>query len=355
MPAMSADDVIKLWGGTATITAKLGGGTRSDVWAVQIDGRRHTLRRSRRPSAAIDWELDLVQFLASQGVGVPSVLPTVDGARTCGPFFVLSWIEGRAPRIDEWREVATTLERVHALTRSWPQRPTFASTVDLLTEPSGGDVDLSVMPHEAVEQCRDAWLPLTGEQTSAIHGDPLGNALITEDGVVLIDWDEARVDASLLDLADLPGMEEALPPAARAMARRASSAWEAAASWSLEPEYARRRLAGLAYGSRSLGTSSNLTATARERRVRAWRARAPALRRAMINPLASHWFRVSVALFLLSPVVAGLVAFTTEADFSLAITITLYMWAFVCGILALIAFVALVLRAIGRGMRALRR
>ena len=74
-----------------------------------------------------------------------------------------------------------------------------------------------------------------------------------------------------------------------------------------------------------------------------------------MNPLASHWFRVSLALFLASPIVAGLVAFTTSADFALAITITLYMWALVCGILALIALAALVLRAIGRGMRALRR
>ena len=74
-----------------------------------------------------------------------------------------------------------------------------------------------------------------------------------------------------------------------------------------------------------------------------------------MNPLASHWFRVSVTLFVLSPIVAGLVVYTTEADFGLAIAITLYMWALVCGILALIAFAALVLRAIGRGMRALRR
>jgi thiamine kinase-like enzyme len=105
-------------------------------------------------------------------------------------------------------------------------------------------VDLRLMPREAVELCQRAWLPLVGDPTSAIHGDPLGNALITDRGVVLIDWDEARVDASLLDLADLPG--EHAPPAALAAARRAASAWEAAASWSLEPAYARRRLAELA-------------------------------------------------------------------------------------------------------------
>jgi hypothetical protein len=74
-----------------------------------------------------------------------------------------------------------------------------------------------------------------------------------------------------------------------------------------------------------------------------------------MNPLASHWFRVSLTLLVVSPIVAGLVSFTTSADFRFAIAVTLYMWALVCGILALVAFAALVLRAISRGMRALRR
>ena len=245
MPTASADEAIERWGRRATITAKLSGGTRSDVWAAQIDGRPHTLRRSRRSSEAVDWELDLIQFLSSRGIGVPSLRPTADGSRTYERFFALSWIDGRPPRTDaEWREVATTLERVHELTRSWPQRPTFASTVDLLTSWAGGDVDLSLMPRAAVEQCRKEWVPLIGQRTSAIHGDPRGNVLITARGVVFIDWDEARVDVSLLDLADLPGNH--VPPAVLAAARRAASAWEAAASWSLEPLYARRRLAELA-------------------------------------------------------------------------------------------------------------
>ncbi len=74
-----------------------------------------------------------------------------------------------------------------------------------------------------------------------------------------------------------------------------------------------------------------------------------------MNPLASHWFRVSLTLLVVAPIVAGLVSLTTDADFRFAITITLYMWALVCGILALFALAVLVLRAIGRGLRALRR
>jgi len=74
-----------------------------------------------------------------------------------------------------------------------------------------------------------------------------------------------------------------------------------------------------------------------------------------VNPLASHWFRIGLGLFLASPIVALMVALTTGVDFGLAIAITLYMWAFVCVILALIAAVGLVLRLLGRGLRALRR
>lgn len=239
------DEAIKRWGRTATISTRLSGGTRSDVWAVEIDGRQHTLRQSRRSPAALNWELNLIQFLAGRGIGVPSVLPTAEGERTYERFFVLSWVEGRPPRTEaEWRKVADALERIHGLTRSWPQRPTFASTVELLTTWAGGDADLTVMPVAAVARCRKAWTPLIGAPTSAIHGDPRGNALITDRGVVLIDWDEARVDASMLDLADLPGKH--VPPAVLAVARPAAAAWEAAVSWLIEPDYARRRLGELA-------------------------------------------------------------------------------------------------------------
>lgn len=241
-------DAIGHWGTSATLGTRLSGGNRSDVWAAEVDGRRSTLRRSRRSPEAIDWELDLVQFLGSNGIEVPAVIPAASGGRRWDTFFVLSWIDGRPPATDgDWRDVARTLERVHALTRAWRQRPTFASTVDLLTRDAGGDVDLTLMSAEAVERCRDAWKPLASMNQSAIHGDPRGNALMTNSGVALIDWDEARVDASILDLAGLPG--DHAPPAELAIARRGASAWEAAASWSLEPAYARRRLAELTDGS----------------------------------------------------------------------------------------------------------
>jgi len=74
-----------------------------------------------------------------------------------------------------------------------------------------------------------------------------------------------------------------------------------------------------------------------------------------VNPLASHWFRVAMWLGLLSPVLAFLVVLTTDADFGLAINVTVSMWVLVCVILALIAFAGLLARVIGWGIRAIRR
>lgn len=74
-----------------------------------------------------------------------------------------------------------------------------------------------------------------------------------------------------------------------------------------------------------------------------------------MNPLASHWLRLTLWLLVASPVVALVVVLTTDAPFEMALFITLYMWAFVCGILALIALVGVVARLVGRGVRAIRR
>jgi hypothetical protein len=74
-----------------------------------------------------------------------------------------------------------------------------------------------------------------------------------------------------------------------------------------------------------------------------------------VNPLASHWFRVALLLVAASPAVALFVVLTTNADFTTAIALTLYVWFFVCVILALIAFAGLIVRLLGRGVRALRR
>ena len=74
-----------------------------------------------------------------------------------------------------------------------------------------------------------------------------------------------------------------------------------------------------------------------------------------MNPLASHWFRIALWLFIASPIVAFAVVLATDASFTLALAVTLYMWAFVSVILALIALGGLLVRLVGWGVRAIRR
>ena len=74
-----------------------------------------------------------------------------------------------------------------------------------------------------------------------------------------------------------------------------------------------------------------------------------------MNPLASHWLRLTLWLLVASPIVALIVVLTTDAEFDLALVLTLYMWVFVCGVLALTALVGAAARLLGRGVRALRK
>jgi Ser/Thr protein kinase RdoA (MazF antagonist) len=239
---------LSAWG-PVVVVGRLGGGHRNSVLEVRSPGGpRLVARRSRRPADALDWELDLLSFLAARGFLVPSVVPTVDGRRHVDGVVVQEWLPGREPAGPEWPLVAAELRRLHAVTRSWPQRPGFRSTAELLVHDSGGDVDLRAMPSAAVAACRRAWRALSAE-SAVVHGDPCAaNVRVSSAGVGFLDWDEARVDHPDLDLADLPGAGQPgaeLPEPRGRIARAAVHAWEAAAGWRLEPEYARRRLAEL--------------------------------------------------------------------------------------------------------------
>ncbi len=139
-----------------------------------------------------------------------------------------------------------TTSALHISLRDIDQRPGFLSATDLLQFDRGGDVDLTVMPADVVERCRNAWARLFEYPRVIVHGDPgVSNILVSATGVVLIDWDECRVDVPLFDLAALPRDVVGLRDEEWWIATQAASAWEVAVSWRAEPEYARRCLAEL--------------------------------------------------------------------------------------------------------------
>jgi Ser/Thr protein kinase RdoA (MazF antagonist) len=233
---------LSAWGPVAVV-GRLGGGHRNEVLELRRGGERLVCRNTHRSEASLEWELELMGFLGNHGFLVPEVVLTDAGRLQVDGMVVQRWLPGRPPTAFDWPAVAAELRRLHALTADYPQRPDFRSTSDLLTEDRGGDVDLSAMPPEAVATCRVAWATLDGPH-AVVHGDPCAaNVRVSEAGIGLLDWDEARVDHPDLDLADLPGIE--LPGPRNRIARAAVDAWEAAAGWELEPAYARRRLAAL--------------------------------------------------------------------------------------------------------------
>jgi Ser/Thr protein kinase RdoA (MazF antagonist) len=244
-------DLLAAWGPLEVVGA-LGGGNRNLVAEGRLGARRVVVRRSRRPPASLAWEADLLDHLARNAMRVPAVVPALDGRRHIDGVMVQTWLDGRPPEPADWPAVTAFLRRLHQVTATWPQRPGFASTRDLLTTDQGGDVDLSAMPADAVADCRRAWARLDGSPQAVVHGDPgAANIRISPAGAGLLDWDEARVDYTDLDLAELPGSELLLPRLT--LAREAATAWEAANGWIIEPAYARHQLELLRSGRPGFG------------------------------------------------------------------------------------------------------
>jgi Ser/Thr protein kinase RdoA (MazF antagonist) len=244
-------DLLKAWGSLEVIGV-LGGGNRNMVVEARLGARRLVVRQSRRSPASLGWEADLLDHLARNGLRVPAVVPALDGRRHIDGVMVQTWLDGTPPGAADWPAVAAFLRRLHEITTAWPQRPGFTSTRDLLTTDYGGDVDLSAMPPDAVSDCRRAWARLEGSPQAVVHGDPgPANIRISADGPGLLDWDEARVDYTDLDLADLP--DSKLPAPRLNVARKAATAWEAANGWIIEPSYAQHQLQLLRSGQRSFG------------------------------------------------------------------------------------------------------
>lgn len=226
-------EALAQWGGDVARIEPLSGGVANDVWSVRIDGRTAVARLGTRSDADLEWETRLLQALDREGLTVPVPIPTTHGLLFADGLVVMTYVDGRPPGSDhDWRRVADMLRELHRLTRSWPQRPGWRSSTDLLHVDTGTRVDLTAMPTEAVTRCRAAWARLAMRETCVVHGDPnnVGNVRVTADRVALIDWDEAHVDVPDLDLV-LPHNAAGLDDGAQDVAAQASAAWEAAVCW----------------------------------------------------------------------------------------------------------------------------
>ena len=234
-------DALDQWGADAARIEPLSGGVANDVWSVRVKGQLAVGRLGSRSDADLAWETDLLRFLDSHGLAVPVPIPTTTGRLFADGLVVMTYVEGEPPETEaDWHRVVDTLRELHRLTRDWPQRPGWRSSLDLLHTDSGTKVDLGAMPAEGVARCRAAWARLAGRETCVVHGDPNpGNIRMTSDRVALIDWDESRVDVPDLDLV-VPHNAAGFEPDALDIASQASAAWEAAVCWG--DDYAVNRL-----------------------------------------------------------------------------------------------------------------
>jgi Ser/Thr protein kinase RdoA (MazF antagonist) len=236
-------EALAQWGPDAKRIERLTGGVANDVWSVRIDGQSAVGRLGTRGDADLAWEAALLLHLDRHGMSVPVPIPTMDGRLFVDGLVVMKFMDGGPPETAaDWRRVADTVRQLHRLTRGWPQRPGWRSSIDLLQAEKGTRIDLTAMPAEAVARCRAAWSRLAEREPCVVHGNPNspGNVRMTANQVALIDWDETHVDVPELDLV-LPHNAAGLTGRTRDIAEQASAAWEAAVCW--KDEYAVKRLA----------------------------------------------------------------------------------------------------------------
>ena len=227
------------------VVEEISNGPRQRIWRADLRGRPLVVHQSHRSGPALDWELELRAFLRARGVSSPGVLTTARGRLRAGQVYVEEFVDGAPPSSKAEHDlVFSTVADLHRLTAGHPQRPGFLSTHDLLAADRGGDVDLTRLPEEAVHLVRHAWRQLPLLPQVVIHGDLRpDNLRIQNRHCVLLDWDESHVDSPLLDLLALRDRKpHGALGASRPQLEAAALAWEVAACWQLEPEYARGRL-----------------------------------------------------------------------------------------------------------------
>jgi hypothetical protein len=236
MTAAEMQKHLKAWG-EYKVLEPLEGGFRNTAFLVETHNTKRVAKTTRRNEAAMRW-LRPVHAMAQQaGFITPDLIASTNGTLVVNGVTLETFIEGHAPTPKQLLEMQPHVQTFHDLTQGILQRPGFTSSIQLLHETSGGDVNLNVMPNELVTLCREHWLEHASQAQSVVHGDlNANNVLITNDGKYgLVDWDETRVDISDFDTQAL------LRTSGATLSPRNTTwldAWEVAVCWQVEPEYA---------------------------------------------------------------------------------------------------------------------
>jgi len=233
--------------GELRIVRELPGGNRNPVLLVERAGERYVAKGTRRSAEAFQWLEGVHAQARHVGLMVPETVRSRNGNLVEGGVTLERFIDGRPADAGSLARLRSLLRSFHDATRAMAQRPGFASSAAMVERRSGGDIELDAMPAELVELCRAAWGQLAGAPRSVVHGDlQRENILVTSEGAVaLVDWDEARVDASILDEVALSVALGGRPRPGWEAAEAALRAWEVASCWELEPAFARRLAADL--------------------------------------------------------------------------------------------------------------
>ncbi len=237
MTAQDMHKALQSWG-NATILAPLTGGYRNTAFLVEQRGVRRVAKSTRRDESAMRWLTRVHEAARQVNFETPDLLENADGLLVFEGVTLETLIDGQPPTLKQLETMIPQIEAFHTLTRHIEQRPGFASSLELLHESHGGDVDFSVMPQELVRQCRAQWGAHNQFPQSVVHGDLNINNIVISDGQFgLVDWDEARVDISDFDMLALKRETgQRLSPKDKLLL----DTWEIAVCWTVEPAHARQ-------------------------------------------------------------------------------------------------------------------
>lgn len=238
---------LRHWPG-AELGAAIEGGTVNEIREVWRNGDRLVGRLTQREPLDLRWEAELLQALQANGLAVPDLIPTETGQLHADGLVLMAYVDGAPPETEEdAQRIGEYLQALHEITAGWTnQRPGWRSVPELVSADTSGPVDLTLIPDEVVALCRRAFERLPDQPRSVIHGDPnLTNVVVRDAEVILLDWDEARLDVPLLDLAARGPSVADVDARDRYLAEQAIHAWEACLFWVTSPDYAKRRLAQL--------------------------------------------------------------------------------------------------------------